>query len=483
MRARSDRMLIYQTLLYLPAQFLAPLFQFVAAVVWTHWFLPEAYGVLAYVMAAQELAFMVCLSWWSHYTVRYLPMLDTPQAGARYLVAESRILVLTSLIQAFVGVVSLVAIGATLTSELVAATIFFTVSRSVMMHLAERSRSRGDVVAYSVAQIASSAGGFGLGFLVVAVTSATPAGALAGFAMAQIGALGWLAGRMGLRISIGMPDRGLLGAALRYGLPLVIGGAIGWVSINGIRVIVQHGAGSAAVGLVSVGWGLGQRMASFGAMLVTAAAFPIAVREFHARGRKQSLQQLSASGALLVGLVVPMSIGILLVARPLVDLLIAAPFRVVTLAVLPPAVFAGAIRNLRVHFADQVFMLVERTRILILVNAIEAIAVVGLCAAGLFLWGLAGAAVGCLAGIAVGAVVCFAVAMGRYGLQLPVWHIARIAGATGAMAIALSLPSWRAGIVGLTSEVATGIAVYGAALAVLYPAFVFRGCRLALAWG
>ena len=65
-------MLIRQTILYLPAQLLGPLFQFIAAVVWTHWLVPDAYGVLAFVIAAQELAFALCLSWWSHYTMRYL---------------------------------------------------------------------------------------------------------------------------------------------------------------------------------------------------------------------------------------------------------------------------------------------------------------------------------------------------------------------------------------------------------------------------
>ena len=47
---------------YMPAQLIGPLFQFIAAVAWTHYLSPGEYGVLAYVMAAQELAYLVCLA-------------------------------------------------------------------------------------------------------------------------------------------------------------------------------------------------------------------------------------------------------------------------------------------------------------------------------------------------------------------------------------------------------------------------------------
>ena len=57
-------MLIRQTFLYLPAQLIGPLFQFIAAVVWTHWLMPDAYGVLTFIFAAQELAYILCNGWW-----------------------------------------------------------------------------------------------------------------------------------------------------------------------------------------------------------------------------------------------------------------------------------------------------------------------------------------------------------------------------------------------------------------------------------
>ena len=79
---------------------------------------------------------------------------------------------------------------------------------------------------------------------------------LGGFALVQLLALPLLWLRLGFGVALSL-DRTILRAALYYGLPLLMSGVIGWVSVNGIRLIVDFYAGAAAVGLVSVGWALG----------------------------------------------------------------------------------------------------------------------------------------------------------------------------------------------------------------------------------
>ena len=54
-------MLLRQTLLYLPAQVLGPIFQLISAFAWTHFLAPGEMGVFALVSAAQELAFAAAL--------------------------------------------------------------------------------------------------------------------------------------------------------------------------------------------------------------------------------------------------------------------------------------------------------------------------------------------------------------------------------------------------------------------------------------
>ena len=66
-------MLIQHTLRYLPAQLLSPLAQLLSMLLWTHWLSPQDMGVFTLVTVTQEIAYVVSLSWYSVYALRYLP--------------------------------------------------------------------------------------------------------------------------------------------------------------------------------------------------------------------------------------------------------------------------------------------------------------------------------------------------------------------------------------------------------------------------
>ena len=464
-------MLIRQTLLYMPAQLLGPLFQFIAAVVWTHYLLPDAYGVLAFLQAGQELAFLFCLSWWSSYTLRFVSTFDDAEGRRRYQRTENAILCLTSLAQAAITVLILVRLDAPLTTHLVAIAIVFTATRSVTNHLIERARARGQIVAYSIAQIVAPCLGFALAWLAIVLVAPTPEMALAGFALAQVAGILFLWHAMELRLVFGWPDTIIFKRAIVFGMPLVGSGVIAWVSVNGIRVIVERGGGLAAVGLISVGWGLGQRLASTIAMVLTAAAFPLAVKRLQAGDRADALRQLALGGTMLFGLLAPSAAGIFLLADDVVAIMVAAPFREVTSAVLPIAALAGAVRNIRVHFSDQAFILFERTRFTLIINGIEAVCVVVCCAAGMHVGGLAGASIGALAGSTIGTLFGFASARALFGLPIPLDNAARILGATAVMmGAARYVPTNASPVIHAVAVTSVAILVYAAALACFYPA-------------
>ena len=476
-------MLIRQTILYLPAQLLGPMFQFIAAVVWTHWLQPDAYGVLTSIMAAQDLAFVCFLSWWSAYTLRYVTAFDGPDEQTRFQQAENAILWMSSIGQAAMGIASLVVFHLELTPTLVLWTVLFTTSRCLGTHLGERGRARGQIAAYTITQLVGPVGGFGLASLFVAKWSASPEAALAGFAVAQLVGLAIAWRMMRLGYGVAWPSREVLWRAVAFGLPLLMGGAISWVSVNGIRVIIEHMNGAAALGLISVGWGLGQRLASVAAMLVTAAAFPLAVARLRSGSQDEALRQLSAGGALLFGILAPACVGIALVTPDVVNLMIAQPFREVTMVILPIAALSGALRNFRMHFGDQPMLLLEKTHLTIWVNGVEAIATVAGCAFGASTGGLVGAALGCLFGTIVGLVFGFAMSVVKFRLPLPWDAGARIALATAVMALAVHAarlhPVAASGTLQLGVDVMMGGVAYVAALAALYPhELVIRLARL-----
>ena len=105
-------------------------------------------------------------------------------------------------------------------------------------------------------------------------------------------------------------DREIINQALHYGIPIVIGGALGWVGLNASRFIVNDMLDVAAAGLFAVGYGLGQRAAAVAAMLVTAAAFPLAVKSMEQSGIKVAMRQLAENSALLIAILGPSINGI-----------------------------------------------------------------------------------------------------------------------------------------------------------------------------
>ena len=164
------------------------------------------------------------------------------------------------------------------------------------------------------------------------------------------------------------------------------------------------------------------------------------------------------------------------------ELLIAGPFQAATFSVLPLAVFAGALRNLRVHVADQAFILLERTRFLVVLNAVEVVATVACCLLGLVYGGLPGATAGCLAGTVVGLLLAYGIAVRDLGFVMPWAILARATLASLWMGVVLFLvPFERAGLTLLSRvvvEICAGGVVYAFVMATLFPDAVRAALRM-----
>lgn len=450
-------MLLRQTLHYLPAQIVGPVAQFVAVLAWTHWLAPSDYGFISLILAVQELAFLVGISWWTHYTVRYLPALAD---SGPYRRNESGVMLLGALAQVPIVLAALGLTGHLADPGLVAATVAFTLSRSLNTHLGERARALGDVATYTIVQVAGPLVGFGLGLAFLRVAPGATA-VIAGFAVVQMAIMPLLAARLAVIAAPRIPpDSDVLRLAFGYGGPLLVAGGLGWVSVNGIRFVVEHRAGLVELGLLSVGWNLGQRLIAVVATLVTAAAFPLAVRAAADGGAQAGIAQIGRTAILLVGLLLPAAAGIAAIAEPLILAVVGAEFQDATRVVLPLAAAAAALRNLRMHLADQVFLIAERPRALLRLNLAEAAATVVLCALGLAFGGLGGACLGVLAATGAGTVVAFAVAWSRHGLVLPVGPILWLAAAAGIMSAVTRLDVYPPANWGLAMRVTGGALVY-----------------------
>ncbi|TKT70463.1 lipopolysaccharide biosynthesis protein [Afipia massiliensis] len=471
-------MLLKHTLLYMPAQIIGPLFQLIAMVVWTHVVNEHTLGVITLVTATHELLQIGFLAWWSQYALRFFGRFQSGEEAQRFYRTENVILLTSVIIQsvAIIGILFLV-ISPDASIGLLVAAVAYVVTRSLNLYIGERARVQQQIGVYSIQQIVGPAAGFLIGLVMIKLLGQGPEWPLAGYAIAQLAVALIVLPRIGFGRSFWPIDRKIINHALHYGIPLIVGGGLSWIGLNASRFVVNDMLGVAAAGLFAVGYGLGQRAAAVAAMLVTAAAFPIAVKRMEDSGSKAAMQQLSDNSALLVAVLAPSILGIFMLRAEIVHLLIAAPFQQVTLAVLPLAVLAGAIRNLRAHFGDQVFLLHSRTRLMIAVASIDALVTVALSFAFIWYWGIVGGAVATVIAASAAAIASFAIGFSQFSLRLPLGHLLRIAIATIAMGCLLRLLPEARNIATMAAHIATGATSYIATLALLYAPTAYRMFR------
>jgi 1,4-alpha-glucan branching enzyme len=91
-----------------------------------------------------------------------------------------------------------------------------------------------------------------------------------------------------------------------------------------------------------VGWGLATRLSGVAAMLVAAAAYPLAVKQMEAGDVAGARGQLAANSSLLLLLLAPAGLAFWALAPLLVPRLVAAEYQAATLQILPWALLGDA---------------------------------------------------------------------------------------------------------------------------------------------
>lgn len=462
-------MLIGRTLRTMPGQVAGPLAQMVAAVAFTHWLSPEALGIYALAWAAQELVYYGIVAWWTAYVQRYAASHADPAAQARLNAAETAVQLASALMQAVLAVAAIWAfIGVRPDAGFLAAVAAFTVTRNLATHFAARARAEDSDIAFTLLQAGGPLGGLLLGIAVLATVSPTAEALLLAYAAAQILSLGAGVSLMRFKPVAPRLDRDMLASSWRYGAPLIAANLLEWVGNHGVRLIVDAGAGTEGVGLVTTAWWLGLRIAAFVALIVTGATFAAAIRELDTSGPSGAREQLADNGALLLLLLAPAIAGGALLAAPFAALAVAEPFREATAALLPLALAAGGLKAFREHGPEQALLVFGRTKAAALTALIEAVATVILCAVGLALWGLVGAMAGAALASLIGAAASQAIAARLTGYFLRLADVVRIIAATALMSAAvIAMPS-PDGAPGLALAILAGVLVYGLIGAVLW---------------
>ncbi|MGK2908828.1 MAG: lipopolysaccharide biosynthesis protein [Sphingobium sp.] len=454
-------MLIRQTLLYLPAQILAPLVQFASVLIWAHLLVPSDLGVVTLLVAIQEICYAAFFGWWGFYTLRFIAKYADPTERVSFLKAETTAVLGSALVQSLVILPVLwFSFGKAVGLDVIALAVVFMITRSLNNYSADRARAEARILLYSLIQVIGPVVGFLFGLFCIWYFGPSPDAVLAGFITAQlIGvALSFTMSDFGRRIGRSSTD--IFKTAFSFGGTQTTSQMLAIVAMNAPRFIVTHQLGLAAVGMFSVGYGLGLRASAFAATLVTAGAYPMVVRKMQTEGRDAAFTQLRQNMILVALTVAPVTFGLLGVNRSVVELLVAAPYREVTLVVLPLATIGGLFRYLRAHTSDQVFLLNLQPRIGTLIAVCDFIVAVASAYFGIRAFGVVGAAFGPMMSGLVTFVASFTLSRFKFGFHAPLGTFARIIAAAAVMAAVMwCLPVARS-IPVLLLHVALGAVIY-----------------------
>jgi O-antigen/teichoic acid export membrane protein len=458
-----------QTLLYLPAQVVGPVFQFLAVIAWTFWLAPAELGQLNLVIAMQELLFLPTLYWWSHYTLRSF---DRHLAdGTRDRFEKMELLVMAGGIAAnavlmFVSVLAF--IDSKASAGFLAAAVAYSVTRSILMVLVERTRAVQQIGIYTVLQVAASAAGLIIGLTLVWRFGNSAIWPLLGFSAAQALAVLYVVPRIGLVWQKPTLDRDILRGAMRYGAPLMLAAAITWISLYGQRFIIDALLGRAEVGLYSVGAGIADRSLMFIAFLVAPAVFPLAIRDVREVGMERAMARLSDGLGLGLILLIPAVVGIAVLAGPIAKLLLGEAYQATAAALLPAAALAAGLHAAWTLMPAQTLLLHERTEFNVGIETVGAVVSIVL---GLLLvrsHGVLGAAYARVAASLFVVALGVGISIKVFRAQYPWWIILGAVLSAVVMALVLRALPPPTSLIGLAGQIALGAVVYGLTVGVLF---------------
>lgn len=472
--AGAARMLIRQTLSYLPSQILGPLMQFAAVIMLTHYLSPAEYGLTMLIFTSQELIFLATISWWTFYMLRYGGNFTSEADRARFRATEASVLVGASLLQVPATIMLIFLSTEAFFWPLHGAAVFFVMTRSFIGFLSERARSEVRIRDFSILQIVAPFGGLCVSLIALQFEGSRTAWVLVAFGVVQAGVGLGVGYRMGVFARPGRPDGEILRNSLKFGIAMIFSAVLVWAAANAIRFVVQHMGGAEALGLLSVAWAIALRLAAMAGTLVTAAAYPMAVKAMMDGDADLARHHISSNSALLMLVIAPAVAGLIAINEPMVKLLVAKEFQAMSIAILPAAIMAAGLRNMRMHGWDQMYLLFEAQRAMLLLEGLEVLLVMVAAVAGMAWGGVYGAVLASAFVAALCAVIDYLYLRMKLGLHAPFGQYARIILAAGFMLgvlwagerFGLPIPPTWAGI--LLAALA-GAGLYVAALALLFP--------------
>ncbi|WP_304190171.1 lipopolysaccharide biosynthesis protein [Phenylobacterium aquaticum] len=338
--------------------------------------------------------------------------------------------------------------------------------RTLVKLAQERRRAAGEVRASALLDMGQTLGGFaiGAGLALAGLGGAAP---LMGAGLAALACLPFVLptdGRLAVSGRLGLAR---VRAHAAYGLPVALSLILALVLATTDRFLLARFLDEAAVGVYHAGYSLANRTLDVVFIWLGAAGGPALVMALERGGRDALKTAAQEQAQLMVLLTLPAAVGLAMVAGPLAQLMIGPALSVGAAHVTPWIALSGLLGGLTTYYFHQAFTLSRRTPLLLVAMTVPALANVALNLVLIPRFGLDGALWATPASYALG--LAASALLGGRSLALPIpWRtVGQAAGASLAMALAVSRVPALGGLPELALKAGLGALVYGLIIALL----------------
>lgn len=251
---------------------------------------------------------------------------------------------------------------------------------------------------------------------------------------------------------------------LWYGLPLTGTFLLAFIVHASDRFVIAWFLGQTQAGIYSSSYDLAQQPLTLLMTAVNLLVYPLAVWTLETKGYEIAKQQLKLNAVLILGIGLPATIGMVLLAQN-ISLFLGKEFRAEGVKVLPWVTLAAFLSGMKAYYFDLAFQLGRKTIGQLWISLVAAAANLLLNFLWIPKWGILGAAYATV--VAYGIALLMSMLWGRKVLLLPIpckdWL--KIAGAVAFMGSVLRSISSQYGWLALCYQIAIGgTAYWGACL-------------------
>ena len=259
-------------------------------------------------------------------------------------------------------------------------------------------------------------------------------------------------------------NRDVLGTLFHYGIPLSITVALTVIINSSDRLLIAWLLGDDAAGTYSAGVDVITQTLTLLMMTINLAAFPLAVRALNSGGPEAARAQLRNNASLLLGVGVPATVGLCILAPGIADCLLGPQFRDAASKLIPIVSISGFLAGIKAYYFDAAFQFVGRTLSQVWIVLAVAIVNAFLNLVMIRRFHLPGAATATLCAYALSMVLTIWQGRRKFRLPFPWITFFQVLVAAAAMAGTVYPTRSYRGAISLTFQVAIGACIYGISL-------------------